>query len=85
MNQLVEEKILDGQTVTYTYDKRGNRTHINNQVIAEFDSSNRMTKFKGQAITYDADGNRSDDGRLKYSWDGLGKLTAVEEVNGTQK
>ena len=85
MDQLIEEKTLDGQTINYTYDKRGNRTHINNQVVAEFDNSNRMTKSKGQAITYDADGNRINDGRLIYSWDGLGKLTAIEEVNGTKK
>ncbi len=85
MDQLLEEKTLDGQTLSYAYDKRGNRTHINNQVVAEFDNSNRMTKFKGQAITYDADGNRVNDGRLKYSWDGLGNLTAIEEVNGTKK
>lgn len=44
-----------------------------------------MTEFKSQAITYDADGNRINDGRLNYSWDGLGKLTAIEEVNGTKK
>ncbi|QUE88008.1 DNRLRE domain-containing protein [Exiguobacterium alkaliphilum] len=85
MDQLIEEKTLDGQTVSYAYDKRGNRTHINNQVIAEFDDSNRMTKFKSQAIAYDADGNRINDGRLKYSWDGLGKLTAIEDVNGAKK
>ncbi|MEB1807159.1 MAG: RHS repeat-associated core domain-containing protein [Bacillaceae bacterium] len=85
MDQLIEEKTLDGQTINYTYDKRGNRTHINNQVVAAFDNSNRMTEFKSQAITYDADGNRINDGRLKYSWDGLGKLTAIEEVNGTKK
>ncbi|TCI59112.1 DNRLRE domain-containing protein [Exiguobacterium sp. SH0S2] len=85
MDQLVEEKTLDGQTINYTYDKRGNRTHINNQVVAKFDESNRMTEFESQAITYDADGNRINDGRLKYSWDGLGKLTAIEEVNGTKK
>ncbi|WP_269318441.1 DNRLRE domain-containing protein, partial [Exiguobacterium sp. KJ 601] len=84
MNQLIEEKTLDGQTINYTYDSRGNRTHINNQIVAEFDNTNRMTKFKGQAITYDADGNRINDGRLKYSWDGLGKLTSIEEVNGTK-
>ncbi|WP_214764606.1 RHS repeat-associated core domain-containing protein [Exiguobacterium sp. s141] len=84
MDQLIEEKTLDGQTINYTYDSRGNRTHINNQIVAEFDNTNRMTKFKGQAITYDADGNRINDGRLKYSWDGLGKLTSIEEVNGTK-
>lgn len=85
MDQLIEEKTLDGQTINYTYDKRGNRTHINNQVVAEFDNSNRMSKFKEQDITYDADGNRVNDGRLKYSWNGLGNLTAIEEVNGTKK
>lgn len=60
-------------------------THINDLVVAEFDNSNRMTKFKGQAVTYDADGNRINDERLKFSWGGLRKLTAIEEVNGTKK
>ncbi|TCI59108.1 hypothetical protein EVJ21_14320 [Exiguobacterium sp. SH0S2] len=85
MDQLIEEKTLDGQTINYTYDKRSNRTHINSQVVAKFDESNRMTEFKSQTITYDADGNRINDGRLKYSWDGLGNLTAIEEGNGTKK
>lgn len=84
-DQLVEERTLEGQTINYAYDKRGNRTHINNQVVARFDESNRMIEFKNQAIMYDTDGNRVNDGRLKYSWDGLGNLTAIEEVNGTKK
>lgn len=84
MDQLVEEKTLDGQTIRYAYDKSRNRTRINSQVIAKFDESNRMTEFKSQAIAYDADGNRVNDGSLKYSWDGLGNLTAIEEINGTK-
>lgn len=62
MDQLVEERTLDGQTITYEYDARSNRTNVDDK-LAEFDSSNRLTKLDGQGITYDQDGNRIEDGR----------------------
>ncbi len=83
MDQLVEERTLDGQTITYEYDARANRTNVDDK-LAEFDSSNRLTKFDGQGITYDQDGNRIEDGRLTYTWDALGNLTAIQETGGTK-
>lgn len=83
MDQLIEETTIDGKTITYAYDQRGNRIRVDD-VTAEFDVSNRMTTFDNQIISYDLDGNRLNDGRFKYSWDGLGKLTAIEEIHGTK-
>ncbi|OGX77825.1 hypothetical protein A6395_15225 [Exiguobacterium sp. SH31] len=85
IDQLIEEKTFEGQTLNYSYDKRGNRTEINGQIVAKFDESNRMSEFMNQKIVYDIDGNRIDDGRLKYKWDGLGKLSEIEELNGSKK
>lgn len=85
MDQLIEEKTLDGQKIQYTYDKRGNRVGINDVTVADFDISNRMIEFNKQTISYDNDGNRTNDGRLKYTWDGLGKLTSIEEVGSALK
>jgi RHS repeat-associated protein len=83
MDQLVEEQTLDGQTITYKYDARANRINVDDK-LAEFDISNRLTKFDGQGITYDQDGNRIEDGRLAYTWDALGNLTAIQETGGTK-
>ncbi|KAA1040370.1 RHS repeat protein, partial [Macrococcus equipercicus] len=77
MDQLTEEKIGD-KTFSYTYDKRGNRTSING-VNATFNIMNQLTQFGSESISYDADGNRTGDGKFTYEWDGLGQMTKLTE------
>ena len=86
MDQLVEERTLDGQTITYEYDARANRTNVDDK-LAEFDSSNRLTKFDGQGITYDEQGRRIEkrgpNGTIRFHYDGdSNRLLAETDAQG---
>ncbi|UTH14709.1 RHS repeat domain-containing protein [Macrococcus equipercicus] len=77
MDQLTEEKIGD-KTFSYTYDKRGNRTSVNG-TNATFNIMNQLTQFGSESISYDADGNRTGDGKFTYEWDAVGQMTRLTE------
>jgi RHS repeat-associated protein len=73
-------RVVD-QTVTYSYDKVGNRLDLGAIVTA----GNRLAKFDGDSLIYDADGNlvrRTVNGNdlQRLYWNSLGELIAVWTV-----
>lgn len=83
MNQLIKEETSQGKINTYDYDKRGNRISINGEVVADFDNSNRLINFKNEKVSYNNDGQRIKDSSFDYEWDGLGRLTKIQKLNGS--
>jgi len=84
LDQLVKETHADETVIQYTYDGFGNRTSVTTTkngstktVNASFNMMNQLTKVNGESITYDKNGNRTSDGRFKYTWDAEDNLTAV--------
>lgn len=65
-------------TTTYTYDTVGNRTDLQAKVVP----GNRLVKFNGDSLVYDADGNLTTRIRTgapiqRLYWNSLGQLVAV--------
>ena len=46
-----------------------------------FNAANEMTAFNGAALTYDPNGNLTNDGTNTYSWDARNHLTAIAGAN----
>lgn len=71
-NQLTREVLSKGEVWSYTYDEFGNRISvtINNATHqAAFNAGNQLISFNGQALTYDANGNRLSDEKYNYARD----------------
>ena len=90
-------KNRDGSVVgdlAYDYDDGGRRTAQRGSLArtalpnelpsAEFDPSNRMTKFGGQTLTYDKNGNLISDGSLNYVWNVRDQLVQIKNNNGVE-
>lgn len=65
-------------TTTYTYDTVGNRTDLQAKLVP----GNRLVKFNGDSLVYDADGNlttriRAGSPIQRLYWNALGQLIAV--------
>ena len=85
----------NGTTTNYAYDLAGNRTSLahanstasllpNAVTSASYDAANEQTAFAGATLTYDANGNLTNDGTNTYSWDARNRLIGVTGgVNGT--
>lgn len=80
------------EALTYTYDVAGNRFGVNrangtaslvpNAVAsATYDAANEQTAFAGATLTYDANGNLTNDGVNTYQWDVRNRL--IEISGGT--
>jgi RHS repeat-associated protein len=76
------------EALTYTYDAAGNRvslTRANDTASllptavpsASYDAANDQTTFAGAALTYDANGNLTNDGTNTYQWDSRNRLTGI--------
>ena len=76
------------EALTYQYDAAGNRTSLtrNNGTAsllptavasASYDAANEQTAFAGAALTYDNNGNLTNDGTNTYVWDARNRLVAV--------
>ncbi len=70
LDQLKTEQWPDGTTIEYTYDGFGNRTKIvktkegsSTTTTADYNAANQLVRFGDETITYDANGNRLEDGR----------------------
>ncbi|WP_333563845.1 RHS repeat-associated core domain-containing protein [Bacillus cereus group sp. TH153LC] len=84
-NQLTKEvfPLLRG-TKTYTYDGFGNRTSVTTKrlnktttIEAQFNEGNQLVKFGEESLTYDANGNRTSDGKYKYTWNERDQIVAI--------
>ncbi|MCU5517788.1 DNRLRE domain-containing protein [Bacillus wiedmannii] len=85
INQLLKESTPNGTVRDYTYDGFGNRTSVKvtengketKSVIATFNEGNQLLKFGNESLTYDANGNRTSDGKYTYTWNEADQLVAV--------
>jgi RHS repeat-associated protein len=76
------------EALTYQYDAAGNRTSLtrNNAVAsvlpaavasATYDAANEQTAFAGATLTYDNNGNLTNDGVNTYVWDTRNRLVSI--------
>ncbi|MFE5128797.1 hypothetical protein ACIROS_16860 [Bacillus mobilis] len=76
MNSILNETLLSGTTKPYTCGGFGNRTSVKvvengketKSIAATFNEGNQLVKFGNESLTYDANGNRTSDGKYKYTW-----------------
>ncbi|MFJ1118011.1 RHS repeat-associated core domain-containing protein, partial [Bacillus thuringiensis] len=72
-------------TKSYTYDGFGNRTSVKvvengketKSIAATFNEGNQLVKFGNESLTYDANGNRTSDGKYKYTWNEDDQIVAI--------
>jgi len=68
-------------TQSYQYDRNGNRTHLNNVLIASYDDQDRLSSYSGASYLYTANGElltKTDNGAItQYDYDVLGNLRQV--------
>ncbi len=74
-------------TLTYGYDADGRVTSKNGTLAAiglptavsgnAFNADNGMSAFNGTTLSYDANGNLTNDGTNTYTWDARNHLTAI--------
>jgi RHS repeat-associated protein len=87
---------LSGNTVAnlqYQYDADGRvlqkssagsfaQSQLPSPVTANtFNAANEMTSFNGTALTYDANGNLTNDGTDRYTWDARNHLVGISGAN----
>ncbi len=74
--------------MTYHYDAAGNRTSLTRAnaaasllpaavASATHDAANEQTAFAGATLTYDANGNLTNDGTNTYVWDARNRLVSI--------
>ena len=87
--RLVSET-TDGDTISYTYDARGNRVHMNNAgtvTTYSYDANNRLlsetTQGESIAYTYDANGNTLSAGSKSYTYNSRGQQTGYTDGTTT--
>jgi len=84
LDQLVEEQWPDGTKIEYTYDGFGNRTQVvktkdgqSATTTADYNAANQLVRFGDETITYDANGNRLEDGQYQYEWNAADQLVSI--------
>ncbi|WP_066149133.1 RHS repeat-associated core domain-containing protein [Anoxybacillus sp. P3H1B] len=84
LDQLKIEQWPDGTTIEYTYDGFGNRTKIvktkdgsSMTTTADYNAANQLVRFGDETITYDANGNRTEDSEYQYEWNEADQLVAI--------
>ncbi len=85
MNSILNEALPNGTTKSYTYDGFGNRTSVKvvengketKSIAATFNDGNQLVKFGNESLTYDANGNRTSDGKYKYTWNENDQIVAI--------
>jgi RHS repeat-associated protein len=74
-------------TLYYTYDAAGRRTSVSGTLAntglptpvpsAAYDAANELTHWGGSVISYDANGNMTNDGSKTYQWNARNQLASV--------
>lgn len=89
LNQLKSQTLAGGTVESYDYDKVGNRlnkkTTVNGQTTTTqygHDANNRLTSVSGKSFVYDANGNRTKDGRFIYEYNSFDELQTVKTLAG---
>nr|WP_313897554.1 RHS repeat-associated core domain-containing protein [Bacillus cereus group sp. BfR-BA-01331] len=85
INQLLNETLPNGTSKSYTYDGFRNRTSVKvvengketKSIAATFNEGNQLVKFGNESLTYDANGNRTSDGKYKYAWNEDDQIVAI--------
>nr|WP_233134487.1 RHS repeat-associated core domain-containing protein [Geobacillus sp. 46C-IIa] len=84
LDQLVEEQLPDGTKVEYAYDGFGNRKQIvetkdgqSTTTNADYNAANQLIRFGTETISYDANGNRIEDGQYQYEWNEADQLVSI--------
>jgi YD repeat-containing protein len=90
LNQLIEETLIDGTTITYEYDSVGNRTkkivtdgNGSTTTTYTYDAANQLTSVNGQSYTYDQNGNLTHDGTYTYVYNEDNRLIEVKDSGNT--
>ncbi len=76
------------ESLSYSYDTAGNRTSLSRangtasvvpQAVASatYDAANEQTQFSGATLTYDQNGNLTNDGVNTYTWDARNRLIGL--------
>ena len=76
--------------IGYSYDNGGRRIGETGSLASSlmptattangtFDLNNRQTAFNAQTLTYDADGNLTNDGTNAYTWNARNQLTQIQQ------
>jgi RHS repeat-associated protein len=76
------------EALTYTYDSAGNRASLTRAngtasllpaavASAAYDPANEQTSFAGATLTYDNNGNLTNDGTNTYVWDARNRLIGI--------
>ena len=77
----------DNNTVTYTYDTNGNRTHINGTLVGTYDEQDRLINYASTEYQYTANGElqaKVEAGQSTlYNYDVFGNLKQVTFNDGT--
>ncbi|KZZ85772.1 hypothetical protein AS29_004060 [Bacillus sp. SJS] len=91
LDQLTKETYSNGTVKEYSYDGFGNRISTKETsggqtttVDAQYNLANQLTRFGSEALSYDLNGNRTEDGRYQYTWDSRDQLTAVTKKGESQ-
>ncbi|ANN35888.1 type IV secretion protein Rhs (plasmid) [Bacillus thuringiensis serovar coreanensis] len=92
INQLLKESLPNGTVKDYTYDGFGNRTSVKvtengketKSIAATFNEGNQLVKFGNESLTYDANGNRTSDGKYTYTWNEADQLVALTKKGESQ-
>ncbi|GIN88534.1 tRNA nuclease WapA [Heyndrickxia sporothermodurans] len=81
LNQLISETDKDGSVNEYKYDGFGNRIYqkIGSQaaITSTYNILNQLTNYGNEAIKYDKNGNRIEDGTYKYEWNAADQLISI--------
>ena len=83
-----QEDQRPGQSTEWRYDANGNRTHENGQLIARYDSQDRLLQWKNNTYAYSEAGDLQEkttpQGATRYAYDSLGNLRLVTLPDGAQ-
>ncbi|EPZ39870.1 Rhs family protein [Anoxybacillus ayderensis] len=50
---------------------------LSTTITADYNVANQLTHFGEETITYDANGNRTEDGEYQYEWNEADQLVAI--------
>ncbi|MBM7616442.1 DNRLRE domain-containing protein [Alkaliphilus hydrothermalis] len=89
LNQLTQETLLDGTTISYEHDAVGNRTKkisttggVATTTNYTYNDGNELISVNGQAYSYDANGNLTNNGNKTYIYDLDNRLKEVKDNQG---